>query len=126
MCHLATGDMLRAAVKAGTPMGLAAKKVMEAGALVSDEIVLGIVKDSINAPECRNGFVLDGFPRTVPQVQCTHHQQHNSLIVIFFIMLLSPTPPPLCAPCSSSIPPSSFSCFCAFVCVCVCIVFATG
>ena len=69
VCHLATGDMLRAAVKAGTPMGLAAKKVMEAGALVSDEIVLGIVKDSINAPECRNGFVLDGFPRTVPQAE---------------------------------------------------------
>lgn len=69
VCHLATGDMLRAAVKAGTPMGMEAKKVMEAGGLVSDEVVVGIIKDTLKTPECRNGFVLDGFPRTVPQAE---------------------------------------------------------
>jgi adenylate kinase len=62
-----TGDMLRAAVKAGTPMGLAAKKVMDSGALVSDEIIIGLVKERIAQPDCINGFLFDGFPRTIPQ-----------------------------------------------------------
>jgi adenylate kinase len=67
--HLSTGDMLRAAVKAGTPVGLQAKAVMEAGSLVSDEIVIGIIQDRIGEPDAHNGFILDGFPRTVAQAE---------------------------------------------------------
>jgi len=65
--QISTGDMLRAAVKAGSPMGLAAKKVMDAGALVSDEIIIGLVKERITQTDCANGFLFDGFPRTIPQ-----------------------------------------------------------
>jgi adenylate kinase len=65
--QISTGDMLRGAVKAGTPLGLAAKKVMDAGALVSDEIIIGLVKERIAQPDCANGFLFDGFPRTIPQ-----------------------------------------------------------
>ena len=65
--QISTGDMLRAAVKAGTEMGLAAKKVMDAGGLVSDEIIIGLVKERIAQADCANGFLFDGFPRTIPQ-----------------------------------------------------------
>jgi len=65
--QISTGDMLRAAVKAGTEMGLAAKKVMDAGALVGDDIIIGLVKERIAQPDCANGFLFDGFPRTIPQ-----------------------------------------------------------
>ncbi len=65
--QISTGDMLRAAMNAGTPLGLAAKKVMESGALVSDEIVIGLVKERIKEPDCAKGFLFDGFPRTIPQ-----------------------------------------------------------
>ena len=65
--QISTGDMLRAAVKAGTEMGLAAKQVMDAGGLVSDEIIIGLVKERIAQPDAANGFLFDGFPRTLPQ-----------------------------------------------------------
>lgn len=65
--QISTGDMLRAAVRAGTPLGIEAKKVMDAGQLVSDEIILGLIKERIAQDDCKNGFLLDGFPRTIPQ-----------------------------------------------------------
>lgn len=65
--QISTGDMLRAAVRDGTELGLAAKKIMDAGLLVSDEIILGLIKERITADDCRNGFLLDGFPRTIAQ-----------------------------------------------------------
>lgn len=67
--QLSTGDMLRAAIAAGTPVGLRAREAMEAGELVSDEIVVGVIADRIDAPDCVNGFLLDGFPRTVAQAE---------------------------------------------------------
>ena len=67
--QISTGDMLRAAVKAGTPLGLAAKKVMDAGSLISDDIIINLVKERIKDADCANGFLFDGFPRTIPQAQ---------------------------------------------------------
>jgi adenylate kinase len=65
--QISTGDMLRAAVAAGTELGIAAKKVMDAGGLVSDDIIIGLVKDRLQQPDCANGYLFDGFPRTTPQ-----------------------------------------------------------
>ena len=67
--QISTGDMLRAAVKAGTPLGIAAKKVMDAGNLISDGIIIDLVKERIKEADCANGFLFDGFPRTIPQAR---------------------------------------------------------
>jgi adenylate kinase len=67
--QISTGDMLRAAVRAGTPIGLAAKKVMDAGQLVSDDIIIGLVRERLKQPDCANGYLFDGFPRTIAQAE---------------------------------------------------------
>ena len=73
--QISTGDMLRAAVKAGTELGLQAKQKMDAGELVSDDIIIGIVKDRVKEADCENGYLLDGFPRTIPQADAM--REHN-------------------------------------------------
>lgn len=73
--QISTGDMLRAAVKAGTEMGLQAKQKMDAGELVSDDIIIGIVKERVKEDDCKNGYLLDGFPRTIPQADAM--REHN-------------------------------------------------
>jgi adenylate kinase len=67
--QISTGDMLRAAIKSGTPLGLAAKQVMDRGSLVSDDVIVALVKDRLQEPDCVDGYLFDGFPRTIPQAQ---------------------------------------------------------
>jgi adenylate kinase len=71
--QISTGDMLRAAVKAGTPLGLAVKEVMDKGALVSDDVIVRLVKDRLCGPDCARGYLFDGFPRTIPQAEAMKH-----------------------------------------------------
>lgn len=75
--QISTGDMLRAAVKAGTPLGLEAKKFMDAGGLVPDEVIIGLVKERIKEDDCTNGFLFDGFPRTIPQADAMKEAEVN-------------------------------------------------
>ncbi|TQV77500.1 adenylate kinase [Aliikangiella marina] len=80
--QISTGDMLRAAVKAGTPLGLQAKAVMDAGKLVSDDIIIGLVKERVAESDCANGYLLDGFPRTIPQADA---MKENNIDVDFVV-----------------------------------------
>ena len=80
--QISTGDMLRAAVQAGTPLGLAAKKVMDSGALVSDDIIIALVEERLKAPDCANGYLFDGFPRTIPQADA----MKNAAVPIDFVL----------------------------------------
>src|SRR6185295_8053802 len=80
--QISTGDMLRSAVKAGTPLGLAAKKVMDSGALVSDDIMIDLVRDRLQQPDSANGYLFDGFPRTIPQADA----MKNAGVMIDFVL----------------------------------------
>ena len=80
--QISTGDMLRSAVKAGTALGLAAKKVMDSGALVSDDIIIGLVRDRLQQPDSANGYLFDGFPRTIPQADA----MKNAGVPIDFVL----------------------------------------
>lgn len=80
--QISTGDMLRAAVKAGTPLGIEAKKVMDAGGLVSDEIIIGLVSERLKADDCRKGYLFDGFPRTLPQAEA----MKNAEVAIDYVL----------------------------------------
>jgi len=80
--QISTGDMLRAAVKAGTPLGVAAKKVMDAGQLVSDDIIIGLVQERLKSPDCAKGYLFDGFPRTIPQAEA----MKNANVAIDYVL----------------------------------------
>ena len=80
--QISTGDMLRGAIKAGTPLGLEAKKVMDAGRLVSDDIIIGLVQERLKQPDCTKGYLFDGFPRTVPQAEA----MRNSGVAIGYVV----------------------------------------
>ncbi len=80
--QISTGDMLRTAVKAGTPLGIAAKKIMDAGDLVSDDIIIGLVKDRLTQPDCQAGYMFDGFPRTIPQAEA----MRDAKVAIDFVL----------------------------------------
>jgi adenylate kinase len=80
--QISTGDMLRAAVKAGTPLGLQAKQVMESGGLVSDDLIIGLVQDRLKQPDCASGYLFDGFPRTIPQADALK----NANVALDFVL----------------------------------------
>ena len=86
--QISTGDMLRAAVKAGTPLGIEAKKVMDAGGLVSDDIIINLVKERLKDDDCKNGFLFDGFPRTIAQAEA----MKNAGVKIDFVLEIDVDP----------------------------------
>ena len=86
--QISTGDMLRAAIKAGTPLGLKAKEVMDKGQLVSDDIIIGLVKERIAQDDCAKGFLLDGFPRTIPQADA---MKDAGVVAVSYTHLTLPT-----------------------------------
>ena len=85
--QISTGDMLRAAVKAQTPLGIEAKKVMDAGGLVSDDLIIGLVQDRLQQPDCQKGYLFDGFPRTIPQADAL---KNASIPLDFVVELVVP------------------------------------
>ena len=85
--QISTGDMLRAAVRAGTELGMQAKKIMDAGELVSDDLILGLVKQRINEPDCQNGYLFDGFPRTIAQAE---GMKQNNIDIDYVVELVVP------------------------------------
>ena len=82
--QISTGDMLRAAVREGTPLGLEAKKVMDSGGLVSDDIIIGLVKDRLTQDDCANGYMFDGFPRTIPQADA----MKDAKVALDFVLVI--------------------------------------
>ena len=90
MCHLATGDLLRAEVSKGSDIGLEIKQVIDAGQLVSDELVLKMVSVNLDKPECKNGFILDGFPRTTVQAEKVQLNMLSNMAFFFNHILLPP------------------------------------
>ena len=82
--QISTGDMLRAAVREGTPLGVEAKKVMDSGGLVSDDIIIGLVKDRLTQPDCANGYMFDGFPRTIPQADA----MKDARVALDFVLVI--------------------------------------
>ena len=85
--QISTGDMLRAAVKAQTPLGLEAKKIMDTGGLVSDDLIIGLVRDRLEQPDCENGYLFDGFPRTIPQADAL---KEASIALDFVVEIVVP------------------------------------
>lgn len=82
--QISTGDMLRAAVREGSPLGVEAKKVMDAGGLVSDDIIIGLVQDRLQQPDCQSGYMFDGFPRTIPQAEAMKEAQ----VALDFVLVI--------------------------------------
>ena len=102
--QISTGDMLRAAVKAGTELGKAAKVIMDQGGLVSDDIIIGLVKERLQADDCKNGFLFDGFPRTIPQAEAL---KNAGIPIDFVLEIRTPRSSNACRAAASTRPPAA-------------------